>query len=161
MPSMEHNTAQDELFYIIEQMEFLPPEREEHLKNLVLGVWNDGYDAALANESRLKRESRSDLQDQIDDLQQLVFDLQVEVNAIRKEKQPPGGNLFNREELPIKSRFYVEFDNTTDEGGTGPHVYRDFMVVFALNKWYAENKVKIAYPNANNFETFLLSKQEA
>lgn len=157
MPSMQHDNAHDELVYIIEQMEFLPPEREEHLKNLVSGVWNDGYDAAIANERRLNRESRSDLQDQIDDLQQMVHDLQVDIAALRKSQSPPGGNLFNREELPIKSRFYVEFDNISEDS----HPFRDFMVVFALNKWYAENKVKIAYPHAKNFETFLLVKQEA
>jgi hypothetical protein len=161
MPHMEPNTPLEELDENIDSIDSISPERKHYMKTLATGAWNDGYDAALANESRLKRESRSDLQDQIDDLQQLVFDLQVEVAAIRKEKQPPGGNLFNREELPIKSRFYVEFNNITDDGENGPQGYRDFMVVFALNKWYAENKVKIAYPNAKNFETFFLLRQEA
>jgi hypothetical protein len=159
--------------------------RQEDIKDKIrdfgLEEWNRGYDKCLYNEAccdRSERGTREDLQDQIDDLQQQVGDLQLTIadlmnksgdilDAIgweryKKKSDCPGGNLqVGDNQLPIKSRFYVEFDNWTDEPGIGPDTYRDFMMVFAVNKWYAENKVKIAYPHAKNFETFLLSKQEA
>jgi hypothetical protein len=163
----------------------ISPARQEDIKDKIrdfgLEEWNRGYDKCLYNEAccdRSERGTREDLQDQIDDLQQQVGDLQLTIadlmnksgdilDAIgweryKKKSDCPGGNLqVGDNQLPIKSRFYVEFDNWTDEPGIGPDTYRDFMMVFAVNKWYAENKVKIAYPHAKNFETFLLSKQEA
>ena len=156
--------------------EMLKGDLKNKIRNLCDDQWNAGYDKALYNQAccdRRERGTREDLQDQIDDLQQQVGELQfltaelkeksgdildvIGWERYKKKSDCPGGKI----ELPIKSRFYVEFDNWTDEPGIGPDTYRDFMMVFAVNKWYAENKVKIAYPHAKNFETFLLQKQEA
>ena len=156
---------------------------KDQIRDLADDQWNAGYDKALANQAwcdRRERGTREDLQDQIDDLQQQVGDLQLTIadlmnksgdilDAIgweryKKKSDCPGGNLqVGDTKLPIKSRFYVEFDRIENDPGIGPRTYRDFMVVFAQNKWYAENKVRIAYPYPyeKNFETFLLQKQEA
>lgn len=133
---------------------------KDQIRDLADDQWNAGYDKALANQAWCDRDEtskRSDLQDQIDDLQQQVGELQFLTAELKEKSACPGGKI----ELPIKSRFYVEFDRIENDPGIGPRTYRDFMMVFAVNKWYAENKVKIAYPHAKNFETFLLSKQEA
>jgi hypothetical protein len=163
------------------------PARQEDIKDKIrdfgMEEWNRGYDKCLYNEAccdRSERGTREDLQDQIDDLQQQVGELEFLIadlmnksgdilDAIgweryKKKSDCPGGNLqVGDTKLPIKSRFYVEFDRIENDPGIGPRTYRDFMVVFAQNKWYAENKVRIAYPypQEKNFETFLLQKQEA
>ena len=165
----------------------ISPARQEDIKEKIrdfgMEEWNRGYDKCLYNEAccdRSERGTREDLQDQIDDLQQQVGDLQLTIadlmnksgdilDAIgweryKKKSDCPGGKLqVGDTQLPVKSRFYVEFDRIEVEVGGGVRTYRDFMVVFAQNKWYAENKVQIAYPypHEKNFETFLLQKQEA
>ena len=165
----------------------ISPARQEDIKEKIrdfgLEEWNRGYDKCLYNEAccdRSERGTREDLQDQIDDLQQQVGELEFLIADMQKrsadildvigweryEKKSdcPGGKLqVGDTQLPIKSRFYVEFDRIENDPGIGPRTYRDFMIVFAQNKWYAENKVRIAYPypQEKNFETFLLQKQEA
>jgi len=140
---------------------------KDQIRDLADDQWNAGYDKALYNQSccdRSERGTREDLQDQIDDLQQQVGDLQLTIADLMNKSACPGGKLqVGDTQLPVKSRFYVEFDRIEVEVGGGVRTYRDFMVVFAQNKWYAENKVRIAYPypDAKNFETFLLQKQEA
>jgi len=140
---------------------------KEKIRDFGAEEWNRGYDKCLYNQSccdRRERGTREDLQDQIDDLQQQVGDLQLTIADLMNKSACPGGKLqVGDTQLPIKSRFYVEFDRIEVEVGGGVRTYRDFMVVFAQNKWYAENKVRIAYPYPyeKNFETFLLQKQEA
>ena len=168
---MPHMDTKIDIIYDIINSFPISPARQEDIKEKIRDFgaeeWNRGYDKALYNEAccdRSERGTREDLQDQIDDLQQQVGDLQLTIADLMNKSACPGGKLqVGDTQLPIKSRFYVEFDRIEVEVGGGVRTYRDFMVVFAQNKWYAENKVRIAYPYPyeKNFETFLLQKQEA
>ena len=184
---MPHMDTKIDIIYDIINSFPISPARQEDIKEKIRDFgaeeWNRGYDKCLYNQSccdRSERGTREDLQDQIDDLQQQVGELELLVadtqkrsadildvigwERYKKKSDCPGGNLQVGDiKVPIKSRFYVEFDRIENDPGIGPRTYRDSMVVFAVNKWYAENMVRIAYPypQEKNFETFLLQKQEA
>ena len=177
MPHMD--TKIDIIYDIINSFPISPARQEdikEKIRDFGLEEWNRGYDKCLYNQvccDRSERGTREDLQDQIDDLQQQVGELEFAIADMQKQSGDildvigwerykkksacPGGKI----ELPIKSRFYVEWDVESDEPGIGPKSHRMHRVVFAVNKWYAENAVRISFPNGKNFETFLLQKQEA
>jgi hypothetical protein len=156
----------------------ISPARQEDIKEKIrdfgLEEWNRGYDKCLYNQACCDTDEiskRADLQDQIDDLQQQVGELEFLIADMQKRSADIldviGWERYKKKsgdtQPPVKSRFYVEFDRAENDPGIGPRTYRDFMVVFATDKWAAENKVRIAYPYPyeKNFETFLLSKQEA
>jgi hypothetical protein len=184
---MPHMDTKIDIIYDIINSFPISPARQEDIKEKIRDFgaeeWNRGYDKCLYNQACCDTDEiskRGDLQDQIDELQQQVGELELLVadtqkrsadildvigwERYKKKSDCPGGNLqVGDTQLPIKSRFYVEFDRIENDPGIGPRTYRDFMIVFAQNKWYAENKVRIAYPypHEKNFETFLLQKQEA
>lgn len=184
MPHMD--TKIDIIYDIINSFPISPARQEdikEKIRDFGMEEWNRGYDKCLYNQACCDTDEtskRADLQDQIDDLQQQIGELELLVadqqnrhadildiigwERYKKKSDCPGGNLQVGDiKVPIKSRFYVEFDRIENDPGIGPRTYRDSMVVFAVNKWYAENMVRIAYPypQEKNFETFLLQKQEA
>ena len=175
---MPHMDTKIDIIYDIINSFPISPARQEDIKEKIRDFgaeeWNRGYDKCLYNQSccdRSERGTREDLQDQIDDLQQQVGELELLVADTQKRSgdilDVIGWERYKKKsddtKPAVKSRFYVEFDRIENDPGIGPRTYRDSMVVFAVNKWYAENMVRIAYPypQEKNFETFLLQKQEA
>ena len=135
---------------------------KEDMKNKIRDLcdeqWNAGYDKALYNQAtcdRRERGTREDLQDQIDDLQQQVGELQFLTAELKERFTDPGPHRMG------VSRFFVEWDVESDEPGIGPKSHRLHQIVYARNAWYAENKIRLAYPHGKNFQTFPLFKEGA